>query len=269
MTDKTRGFNRTDRLGALTEKAYLPPAVSERAPAGESAGALPAGLPEVLSAWLGHLGLLYGVPFNYLVPDPRMLSPESIRFFFVDPMWIESLVDGAFSVGKDSSRDDVHHEAMLPAIRSATAVSARTLRSKQHGLAVTAAAGNAGDGPMTGLLLRSALVSGWPGLEVKAFDGEHPLNPLRIERLSPDVLIALFDGVATRIAIAEPPETLHFGLQRQGSPIPAVMRQDSRVLDVGSTRKVLKNAKKTPLSPADFAIQVLSAPWQWVFEKPG
>ena len=28
-------------------------------------------LPEDISNWIKHLGLLYGVPFNYLIPDER------------------------------------------------------------------------------------------------------------------------------------------------------------------------------------------------------
>ena len=47
--------------------------------------------------------LLYGVPFHYLVPDERMMPPESIRFFHVDPGWIATLIQGATSVGRAAS----------------------------------------------------------------------------------------------------------------------------------------------------------------------
>jgi hypothetical protein len=39
------------------------------------------GFADPLNNWLARLKLLYGVPFNYLVPDEGMLPPESIRFF--------------------------------------------------------------------------------------------------------------------------------------------------------------------------------------------
>jgi hypothetical protein len=63
-------------------------------------------LPEDLSKWLGRLRLLKGVPFNYLVPDERMLPPESIRFFYLDMNWVDSLLDGAFSIGRNLTRSE-------------------------------------------------------------------------------------------------------------------------------------------------------------------
>jgi hypothetical protein len=313
MTEGQRKPNRTDRLKALSG---VPGAVPNLPMSGgrvvQLSSLLPDGLPEelpgVLQNWLGRLGLLYGVPFNHLVPDARMLPAESIRFFFVDPIWIDRLVDGAFSIGKNSSRDDNHHERMLPAIRRTTVESARTLRSRLRGKAMEEAApgaavetpGKNGAGPMTGLLLRSAVVSGWPGLEVNAFSGKDPLEPRRIERLSPDVLIAIFDGVPTRIEINEPSEALHFAVVWDGEgarkiylrsldsqsheagalihnvSVTAVMRQeDSRVLDVGKTLPILQselqkageNLRDERLSPADFAIQMMNSPEQQVFEN--
>lgn len=58
------------------------------------AAAHPADLPETLSSWFGRASLLEGVPFDYLVPDERMLSREAIRFFRVDPFWVDCLLDG-------------------------------------------------------------------------------------------------------------------------------------------------------------------------------
>ena len=64
-------------------------------------------------------------------------------------------------------------------------------------------------GTITGFLLRSRAVTGWPGLHVRAYDGEpatgdnaiipecdpRRLKVLRMERLAPAVLLVLFDGV--------------------------------------------------------------------------
>ena len=63
-------------------------------------------VPEQISKWLGRLRLLKGVPFNYLVPDERMLPPESIRFFYLDINWIDSLLDGAFSIGRNLTKTE-------------------------------------------------------------------------------------------------------------------------------------------------------------------
>jgi|SRR5271166_512780 len=104
-------------------------------------------LPEIVSSWFENLILLEGVPFSYLVPDERMLPAESIRFFQMDPIWIECLVDGAFSIGRvlesdhelDRSHKENHLDDVLPERSS-------------------------------GFLLRSEVVAGWPGLQVDGYD---------------------------------------------------------------------------------------------------
>ncbi|WP_344809261.1 hypothetical protein [Microlunatus ginsengisoli] len=58
-------------------------------------------VPAAIVDWLGRLHTLLGVPFGYLLPDEEMLPPESIRFFRLDEAWIEALIDGAFSLGRD------------------------------------------------------------------------------------------------------------------------------------------------------------------------
>ena len=69
-------------------------------PRSAAAAATPPGLPDDVVTWFGSLAGLHGVPFSYLVPDERMLPPESIRFFHLDPNWIDALIDGAFSIGR-------------------------------------------------------------------------------------------------------------------------------------------------------------------------
>ncbi|MFI6769267.1 hypothetical protein [Streptomyces sp. NPDC050355] len=148
--------------------------------------------------WLVKLRDLAGVPFAHLVPDTRMLPPESLRFFHVDPNWTSTLVEGALSVGLahsfDLTADDLlfgpDGEAPLPAPAA----------------------------PLTGVLIRSQLVSGWPALEIRPFpaarasDGETALPVLRRERLSDDVLLVLIEGAPGRVEIAEPQQGVHFGI---------------------------------------------------------
>ena len=57
-------------------------------------------VPGDVAAWLHDLAVLKGVPFGYLVPDNAMLPPESIRFFVLDPNWINALLEGAASIGR-------------------------------------------------------------------------------------------------------------------------------------------------------------------------
>src|SRR5215471_12370514 len=56
-------------------------------------------VPERLYTWLLNLRLLRPVPLSYLVPDPALLPTESIRFFHVDPTWIDRVIDGVFAAG--------------------------------------------------------------------------------------------------------------------------------------------------------------------------
>ena len=76
-----------------------------------------------VSEWLGHLKLLHGVPFHYLVSDPRMLPLDSIRFFSVDPNWVDYLVDGACSIARftdvERAHEDVYGEGHLVAANKA------------------------------------------------------------------------------------------------------------------------------------------------------
>jgi hypothetical protein len=67
---------------------------------------------------------------------------------------------------------------------------------------------------ITGFLLRSAVVEGWPGLEVIAYDagGFQLTNVLRMDHLSPSILLYMVEGVIDHIDIKEPAEGLHFGV---------------------------------------------------------
>src|SRR5438093_13571359 len=71
-------------------------------------------VPGELRRFLARLRLLNGVPFSYLVPDADLLPPESIRFFYVDRRWTDSLVEGALSVGTITTADRAQLEAVYP-----------------------------------------------------------------------------------------------------------------------------------------------------------
>ena len=58
---------------------------------------------DAVAQWLAQLALFENVPFDHLVPDPRMLPVESIRFFYVDPGWTGALLDGALAIGIQDS----------------------------------------------------------------------------------------------------------------------------------------------------------------------
>ncbi|HEX8068862.1 MAG TPA: hypothetical protein VF546_02855 [Pyrinomonadaceae bacterium] len=206
-------------------------------------------LPEALTSWLGDLSLLKGVPFNYLVPDERMLPRESIRFFQLDALWVECLLDGAFSVGRVVTSDHARDQAVdVP-----QAAAARPL--------------------VTGFLLRSDAVSGWPGLLADAdAAGGRKLEGLRSDRLSPNVLLCLFAGEVTTLRLHLKPEDLHFGLDTPDHDYPAFHKKlrdnwgveasavitelpwrqrPARTLDIAALADLIQHAPSLPATTKD------------------
>jgi hypothetical protein len=186
------------KLACLPVKQPVSNATSTQvaAPGPEDAALLP--FPEVVRAWFVSLRKLEPVPFRYFVPDERMLPVESIRFFQLDHDWMDSLADGAFSIGRVLEGDH-GHDCLLHEIYGDDLHSAPTEN-------------------VSGFMLRSAAVSGWPLLTVDASatstDGQKiPLDILRLDRLAPDVLLCLFQGSAAQILIHLPQESIHFGLE--------------------------------------------------------
>jgi hypothetical protein len=236
-------------------------------------------VPDDVSAWLAGLQALAGVPFAYLVPDARMLPAESIRFFAVDPNWTGALTDGALSLAAATAPAAAAAQALRPAALAASA-------------APTA---------YTGFLLRSAAVADWPGLRVSGYADPQAASAalpiVRLERLAPTILLALFAGLIQRVELTEPAQHLHFGVvisatgalqvslrridqtqaggQPSGSPLGTVsLRQDSArsVLDVTATVAALSQgltASYASLQPpaamphfgaAAFSLQLLQVP---------
>src|SRR5271166_1809307 len=216
-----RSRHLTDLLSVAATRAGIPPPPRAQALTANAVSAppLPSPPPDVV-AWLAQLMLLYGLPFEYLAPAPSMLPPESIRFFFLDQNWTDRLIDGAASVGVSSTMEQLATYATLEELVLQAALAAPTVRASLLGQPAPPAATPAG--PITGFLLRSAVVSGWPGLEVAAIDsgGKSLIPPLRFERLSPDVLLCLFNGLPVEVDLKQPSETLHFGVVEDKSGAP-------------------------------------------------
>jgi hypothetical protein len=177
-------------------------------------------LPDALRSWLLDLRLLRRVPLCYLVPDARLLPPESIRFFNVDQMWIDRLIDGVYSAATVGTVDVIFTYGFLGAVRNA-------LDDDLAKLASTLSPDvpwRPGDDPMTGCLIRSELVRRWPDLIVTAYQKAgglqqgkiipptSPLAVLRAETLSPDIFIALFGGMPKQVQITEPRVGMRFGV---------------------------------------------------------
>jgi hypothetical protein len=190
-------------------------------------------MPPYMESFLAHLRLLVGVPFEYMIADPRLLPDESIRFFHLDRSWTDRLVDGAVTVGKIGSREQAHHHAQNAKIAGTLDVSERMVRTLQRGreafdsvktTVFRQAKGAANQ--ITGFIMRSGAVSGWPHMEVRAYKEvihepievaaadtvAQQLRLLRLERLSPGVLLALFEGIPKLVTIEEPHHGIQFGV---------------------------------------------------------
>lgn len=201
-------------------------------------GAYSPQLPEALAQWLGQLILLQGVPFHYLVPDERMLPIESIRFFQVDVNWLAALIDGANSIGRVVEADITFDQAFFADIVFEEARLAAGIDSDR----------------LSGFLLRSQLVSDYwtdaqSGIRVDGYANRLPDDPdvnfvpdplqiLRLERLAPNVMLCLFDGVCQEVRLHQPAEGLHFGLDRTddgfAKQLKIVKAADPALDDVGN-----------------------------------
>lgn len=272
-------------------------------------------MPPYMEMFLAHLRLLIGVPFDYLVPDARLLPNESIRFFYVDRSWTDRLVDGAIAVGKIGTREQAHHQAHSPDVQAQLDLTERVVRVLQRGLPRPAQDGGGPAGIVTGFLLRSAAVSGWPSMDVRAFSEIVPPSPgnldspegrqwsanadavqlrtLRLELLSPSVLLALFDGIPQLVWCEEPHHGVQFGvntndettffldrheasgeLEQGAASVPVPMRAGGhRVVDVSALRRrlyqdQLGDPKLVPQTgSAAFAIELLNLPWRQRFQN--
>ncbi|UWZ84401.1 hypothetical protein [Occallatibacter riparius] len=302
---------------ALTERLKRPIQLAVTEPESE--------MPPYMEQFLAHLRLLVGVPFDYLVPDERLLPDESIRFFYLDRSWTDRLVDGAIAVGKIGTREQAHHHGHAPAVHQQLDLTERVVRVLQRGLKGFIDAKTINDqhtapaDTVTGFLLRSSAVSGWPHMDVRAYKTAVPekfypadpypqsqqLTTLRLELLSPGVMIALFQGVPQLVTLEEPHAGVMFGVHLDGSGIPRLYLRDkfaeqipvpntqssyydievpfratnSRVVHVTELYRRLNKVRTSAVSgigpvptavpvtgSASYAIAVLDPPWRQRFE---
>ncbi|MDX1520949.1 MAG: hypothetical protein R3264_04940 [Anaerolineae bacterium] len=232
--------------------------------------------PSLVENWFRDLTLLKGIPFNYLVPDQRMLPVESIRFFNVDNFWLECLLDGAFSIGRVSPTD---HQQDI------------TFVEKQLENQPRQRAG--GIEQLSGFIIRSDVVAGWSDLQVAGYSRTFEISAneksleaaklplLRHERLSANTMLVLFDGVLKAVDLHQKPEILHFGVseaddshlkpykrirstktgEETGETVVADFKENTtlRVIDCLAMEKDLaaKLGQSPDLTSAGFALQMI------------
>jgi hypothetical protein len=251
------------------------------------------GFPAAVIDWLARLRLLYGVPFAYLVPDEALLPKESIRFFYVNRNWTDAAVDGALSVGAATTRDRARLEALRADVRDA--IDRHERKVWAHDADQQPMQGEGGE-VVTGFLLRSRAVSGWPALQVRAHREGAEVQLLRMERLAPAVLLVLIDGVPDGVDVEEPRTGIQFGVHDPGAnhppnsrwvvvrdpatgkpagvaDVPVPFRAGSPgVIDVAKLRARLKDTvavdPDTEVGAGEMALQLLRFPFRQVFGAP-
>lgn len=188
-------------------------------------------LPVEVTGFLEDLNLLKHLPFLYLVPEEELLPMESLRFFQVDTLWVQRLIQGAFIIGEAPGQKEPEP--------------APPLKYSE----------------LTGFLLRSEVVSGYPDLQVTGYlqpltnqdaapPGDEAYQPVRMEKLSASVLICLFDRSIQTVDIHLKPEVLHAGMENGGFKY---LRNDKG--ELSNTVKVMvpldENRRITVSSPVD------------------
>lgn len=222
-------------------------------------------MPERLRLWLMDLRLLRNMPVAYFVPDAALLPPESIRFFHIDPSWVDRVIDGVFAAANTGTVDSVFSASMLAMTRAA-------LDGDLQGLAETKTPGSGWtvDDGMTGMLIRSELVRRWPDMIVRAYKNPTPddsdtgaaLPVLRLEPISKDLLIAIFGGTPGMVHVREPNVGVRFGVE-ENPPGSATWVVDKRKTDGsplgGSQPVTARNAQKRTLNITNLAAAVGNA----------
>lgn len=293
-------------------------------------------VPPEVRLFLGRLSMLQGVPPEYLVPDEKLLQKfrvvngeqeeyGALRFFWIDPAWVECLLDGALSVGPDADREllltkamagnylaEAFQKELIERFKKQLSGSytpeefkkemAERIRGK--GVQVGDDFNKIAPPPptllqdnwrFTGFLLRSSLISGWQGLEIEvegknfADDpdtNDRTLQLVRMEKIAPDTLFCLCEGVVAKIVIRQPPENLHFGFtgggdtrsftktftgvsgssKTPGATVPVPLRtarsgdQNKRVIRIKGGGAGLADLLSPTASAADFAMEMIAQP---------
>lgn len=159
----------------------------------------PPPVPSVVREALLRWARLTDLSFDHLVPDDRLLPPESMRVFGVDQDWVEAFVRGACSLGRAASPEHAIESLVEAAVDDLWAALPASI-------------------PTSGVLVRSAIVDKVPDLRFFGYSSvpsgldEPPTLPVRTVRLGASVLLVLFDVELAAVDLHRTPQTMHFGV---------------------------------------------------------
>ena len=149
----------------------------------------------ILNQWLENLLLLKGLPFACLLPTEKLIPPESVRFFQVDKAWLLSMASGAAGIGENSRKQEGVTQNLYNSWKQ------RIEREKRYGV-----------------LLRSHMLRLWKNMAVYVCDeAGKEVEPLRMERLSEDILLILSDVPLAALKLREPSEGIRMQFNEDGT----------------------------------------------------
>lgn len=161
--------------------------------------------------WILNTFQLTNVPPHYLILDPSLLPDESLRFFYIDPVWVDCFIDGALSVANHlDQQDDNIRQSIKEHVNE-------YLRTPLDPSAVKQLLPQV---PSSGFLLRSIIVEAMPDIQVTAPFND-PADPrshlLRHELIDNQIMLCLMDRYfdstnLKEITIAQPPHQQRFAL---------------------------------------------------------
>lgn len=251
--------------------------------------------PQEIAEWFAQLKLLKGVPLSYLVGDEKQLPPESIRFFYLDENWTCQMTGGALSIGAGSRKANMvnaFYSADFDVMgkESICHPRERHIHQKQKQFYYSRVRQRTEEtGEITGFIMRSQLVKLWKGLESTATDKQgNPLIILRMEQLSEEIMLCLYQGEIAKLRVKEPKEGLRFGTHENDRTIHVrdVKKGNEGALISGETVQIQTNSygradilslaenlrSKTGaerISSAELAMELIIAPGLAEFNRDG
>lgn len=220
-------------------------------------------IPYDIRQFLGRMGMLKGVPTEYLLPSPHYLAAGEnsggvIKFFYIDREWMACMLDGALSVGGSEDRSvllakamagnyvaDVYAAEMKEQLKAQMdynyapdeyadelkrRLGATGVRMREDGRVLPSDAQNKWS--YTGFVLRSPLVKGWEGIEITALgrkDSNNDVTALEVirrEKVGADILLCICEGTIEQVDIVQPPESFAMGVMQAGGNYKAFGKPD-------------------------------------------
>jgi hypothetical protein len=154
--------------------------------------------------WILDKMYLGSIPAHYLVGDAAFLPPESIRFFHIDPTWIECMVDGALSVANHMADDDDNIRQLIKAEMNNYLQAQLQTNKGSHYPQV----------PRYGFFLRSAVVTVFPDLVVEVPYPDDTVAagraPILVQKhMGKDILMILLDRIPEQLDMIRMTQPAH------------------------------------------------------------